>query len=82
MNEAKPQDGNTVKGYRTLSPADIEMMNEIKDVSRVFLKKLDFLKFTHEGDPQVMRWLALAKTEMQTACMYACRAVAQPDDDC
>ncbi|EMB9112660.1 TPA: hypothetical protein RUZ86_005163 [Klebsiella pneumoniae] len=34
MSEAKPQDGSTVKGYRTLTPADIEMMNEIKAVSR------------------------------------------------
>lgn len=38
MSEAKPQDGSTVKGYRTLTPADIEMMNEVKAVSREFLK--------------------------------------------
>lgn len=82
MSEAKPQDGSTVKGYRTLAPADIEMMNEIKAASRAFLKNLDFLKFAHEGDPQVMRWLAIARTDMQTACMAACRAVARPDEDC
>ena len=82
MSEAKPQDGSTVKGYRTLTPADIEMMNEIKDASRAFLKKLDFLKFVHEDDPQVMRWLVIARTDMQTACMAACRAVTRPDEDC
>lgn len=82
MSEAKPQDGSTVKGYRTLAPADIEMMNELKATSRTFLKQLDFLKFTHEGDPSVMRWLAIARTDMQTACMAACRAVARPDEDC
>ena len=62
MSEAKPQDGSTVKGYRTLTPADIEMMNEVKAVSREFLKKLDFLKFVHDSapdaDPQTLRWLA------------------------
>lgn len=52
MSEAKPQDGTTVKGYRTLTPADIEMMNEVKAVSREFLKKLDFLKFVHESEPE------------------------------
>ena len=86
MSEAKPQDGSTVKGYRTLAPADIEMMNEVKAVSREFLKKLDFIKFVHESDPdadpQTLRWLAIARTDMQTACMAACRAVARPDADC
>jgi hypothetical protein len=38
MSEAKPQNGSTVKGYRTLTPDDIEMMNEVKAVSREFLK--------------------------------------------
>lgn len=86
MSEAKPQDGSTVKGYRTLTPADIEMMNEVKAVSREFLKKLDFIKFVHESDPdvdpQTLRWLSIARTDMQTACMAACRAIARPDSDC
>ncbi|WP_370610921.1 hypothetical protein [Klebsiella aerogenes] len=79
MSEAKPQDGSTVKGYRQLSPADIEQMNDLKDVSREFIQLLNFLGDTTDAD---RRWLALAKTEMQKACMSACRAVAQPEDDC
>lgn len=78
MNEAKPQDGSTVKGYRTLTPGDIEVMNRLKDVSRHFLSLLETSKETG-ADP---RWLAMAKTQMQQACMFGCRAVAQPDDDC
>lgn len=78
MNEAKPQDGSTVKGYRTLTAGDIEVMNRFKDASRHFLNLLDTAKETG-GDP---RWIAMAKTEMQKACMSACRAVAKPDDDC
>lgn len=78
MSEAKPQDGSTVKGYRTLTPGDIEVMNRLKDVSRHFISLLNTAKDTG-ADP---RWVAMAKTEMQKACMSACRAVAQPDDDC
>lgn len=36
MSEAKPQDGSTVKGYRTLSADDIAQMNEMKALSRDF----------------------------------------------
>ena len=78
MSEAKPQDGSTVKGYRTLSSGDIEVINRLKDVSRHFLSLLDTAKET--GADQ--RWVAMAKTEMQKACMFACRSVAKPDDDC
>ncbi|HHZ9884150.1 TPA: DUF7681 family protein [Klebsiella pneumoniae] len=46
---------------------------------------MDFLEFLHESepdpDPQTLRWLAIARTDMQTACMAACRAVARPDAD-
>ncbi|HEY2454128.1 MAG TPA: hypothetical protein VGI71_16175 [Scandinavium sp.] len=79
VNEAKPQDGSTVKGYRQLSPAEIEQMNDLKDVSREFHQLLALLGDTTEADK---RWLAIAKTEMQKACMSACRAVTRPDDDC
>ena len=78
MSEAKPQDGSTVKGYRTLTTGDIEVMNRLKDVSRHFLSLLDTAKEAG-ADP---RWVAMAKTEMQKACMFACRSVAKPDDDC
>lgn len=78
MNEAKPQDGSTVKGYRTLTAGDIEVMNRFKDASRHFINLLDTAKETG-ADP---RWVAMAKTEMQKACMSACRSVAKPDDDC
>ncbi|UYM55428.1 hypothetical protein [Leclercia adecarboxylata] len=78
MSEAKPQDGSTVKGYRSLSDQEISAMNDLKKISGRFLAELEFLMDT-EADK---RWLAIAKTDMQTACMAACRAVARPDADC
>lgn len=97
MSEAKPQDGSTVKGYRTLTASDIERMNRLKGVSRHFCSLLD----TERGEllavrngpamlsaeqareiDEAMRSLAIARTKMQEACMWACRAVARPDSDC
>ncbi|EAO0106716.1 hypothetical protein EU727_08665 [Salmonella enterica] len=94
MNEAKPQDGSAVKGYRTLTADDIAQMNELKEISRDFCEKLD-IERTHlslevvvansdearERD-NALRCLAIARTKMQEACMWACRAVARPDADC
>lgn len=76
---AKPQDGNTVTGYRTLDSGVTGQMNRLKEISREFLQELEAMKAGGECDP---RWLAMAKTDMQTACMFACRAVAKPSDDC
>lgn len=94
MSEAKPQDGSTVKGYRTLTADDIAQMNELKEISRNFCEQLDLerthlsLEVVEAGSPEdasrseAMRCLAIARTKMQEACMWACRAVARPDADC
>lgn len=93
MREAKPQDGSTVKGYRTLTDGDIERMNRLKGVSRHFCNLLDTERenvsaelsetANHSVEAQeAARCLAIARTKMQEACMWACRAVARPDADC
>ena len=94
MSEAKPQDGTTVKGYRTLTPDDIERMNRLKGVSRHFCSLLDTERevasagVVERGSQaeteraESLRCLAIARTKMQEACMWACRAVARPDSDC
>ena len=94
MSEAKPQDGSTVKGYRTLTPGDIELMNRFKGISRQFCSLLDIeyeclvAQVVARGDKseteraEALRCLNLARTKMQEACMWACRAVARPDADC
>lgn len=78
MSEAKPQDGSTIKGYRALSDKQISNMNRLKEISRQFIAQLVFLD---DGENNG-RWLSIAKTEMQSACMAACQAVYRPDDDC
>ncbi|EPO5351525.1 hypothetical protein FMJ45_06475 [Klebsiella michiganensis] len=94
MSEAKPQDGSTVKCYRTLTTGDIERMNRLKDVSRHFCNLLDtehnstmdgvvgiFTKEESERN-EALRCLDIARTKMQKACMWPSRAVARPDADC
>lgn len=93
---AAPQTGATVKGYRTLSADETAMMNELKRTSALFLAQLEIVRQSvqaqyqkaHSGeggaeqlrldDAEPFRWLAMARTDMQHACMFACRAVAQP----
>lgn len=94
MNEAKPQDGSTVKGYRKLTDGDIERMNRLKDVSRHFCNLLDTERESAHNElveagsaeelarQEALRCIAIARTKMQEACMWACRAVARPDADC
>lgn len=94
MNESKPQDGSNVTGYRTLSADDIAQMNELMALSRDFCERLD-IERTHlslevveansdeaRSRADALRCLAIARTKMQEACMWACRAVARPDADC
>lgn len=94
MSEAKPQDGSTVKGYRSLTPGEIERMNRLKDQ---FCNLLDTerseLPTVRNGPAMLsteqareiddaLRCLSIARTKMQEACMWACRAVTRPDSDC
>ncbi|AOE41231.1 hypothetical protein BEE12_16050 [Pantoea agglomerans] len=78
MSSAAPQTGATVTGYRTLSTDEIALMNRFKAVSKEFCALITEAKDTG-ADP---RWLAMAKSHMQHSCMFACRAVTKPDDDC
>lgn len=93
MSEAKPQDGSTVKGYRTLTPGDVERMNRLKGVSRHFCSLLDTerevlaAEVVERGSQdetertEALRWIDIARQNMQLACMAACRSVAKPDAD-
>lgn len=96
-SEAEPQTGATVKGYRTLGPDELAMMNELKRTSALFIEQLEIarqhvlrqyqaantantsMEKDRLEDAEPHRWLSMAKTDMQRACMAACRAVAQPE---
>lgn len=64
-----------IKGYRDLSPAEIELMNEGKALAErvgTFVEKLQQHPDTDK------RWVAIGRTDAQTAFMALIRSVAKP----
>ena len=82
MNEAKLQDGSSIKGYRELSFGEVGKMNQFKDISRQFIKLLREHAGDVHGDWEATDWARQAEMDMKRACMAACRSVAQSDADC
>lgn len=64
-----------IKGYRELSQAEINLMNDIKSLGVELGDLVNNLK----GVPNIdERWLAIGSTDLQTGLMALTRAVAQP----
>ena len=86
MSEAKPQDGSTVKGYRTLSHGELGKMNQFKELSRQFIQLLPGhagdIRPSNDQDWEIVEWIRKAEMDMKVACMSACRSVSRPDADC
>ena len=64
-----------VTGYRQLTERDVELMNKIKAAANAFGAVLDELAAEPDTDK---RCVAVAKTEAQTASMWASRAITKP----
>lgn len=84
-----------IKGYRELGQVEIDLMNRIKAKQRELLDLHAEVKeyldgqlgneptvelMTHLEKTEPYRWLAIAKTDIQTGTMALVRAVAQPTD--
>jgi len=67
-----------IKGYRDLSEAEIQMMNEIKEREADLKMLLDRVGEAEDMPSDSKRWLALARTNLETGFMYAVKAVARP----
>lgn len=77
-----------IKGYRDLSQAEIDLMNEGKALAEqvgAWVKKLETLRpGTADSDVNPFdlvpdaRWLAIGKTHLQQGFMAAIRAIAKP----
>lgn len=64
-----------IKGYRELSQAEIDLMNEIKSKGAELGELIAKLRAT-EGLDQ--RWISIGATDFQTGLMALTRGVAQP----
>ena len=76
-----------IKGYRDLSPVEIELMNEIKakaDEVGTLIERLKTWHYTVPGTDTVtndhpdQRWVAIGATQLQQGFMALTRAVAKP----
>ncbi|MFW8567026.1 DUF7681 family protein [Orrella sp. 11846] len=65
-----------IKGYRDLSQAEIDMMNEGKALAQQVGAWVDRLQTNSELD---QRSVALGKTNLQQGFMWAIRGIAQPE---
>ena len=64
-----------IAGYRDLSQAEINAMNNIKEKAAEVGALIEEMQTITDID---QRWVAIAKTELQKGFMFAVRAVAQP----
>jgi len=66
----------SIKGYKVLSPEQVNLMNEVKSKANEVGELLDRLRH----DPEIQgRDLAIAKTNLQTGFMWAVRSIAKPE---
>ncbi|TXH57943.1 MAG: hypothetical protein E6Q97_03505 [Desulfurellales bacterium] len=69
-----------IKGYRDLSQAEIDLMNDGKGLAEqvgAWIAKLEGFDADRTEDPD-KRWLAIGKTHLQQGFMAAIRAIAKP----
>ena len=64
-----------IRGYRDLSQAEIDLMNEIKEEGFRLEELVEKLFQRTAADP---RWVSIGKTHLQQGLMALTRSVAQP----
>lgn len=67
-----------IKGYRVLTDEDKAAMNRLKELEKSVLDAMVEVSCIKDVNH---RSLAIAKTEMQTAFMWAVRAIARPNGE-
>lgn len=72
MSDDKPK----IKGYRQLSPAEVEAINKIKAKAEEVGKLVEQLQMSSGLD---QRAINIGKTELQTGFKWLTRGIAQPD---
>jgi len=65
-----------IKGYRTLSPIEIEDINDVKKMAE---KVGEMVALMQAGDIPDQRWVSIGKTHLQQGFMALTRAIAKPE---
>jgi hypothetical protein len=61
-----------ISGYRELSQAEIDTMNELKELEKQVLELVNHMGYADH------RWTAIGKTHIQQGFMALVRAIARP----
>lgn len=64
-----------LKGYRELTPAEIDLANQIKVIGETLGHMVDRLRANPGLD---QRWVSIGATDLQTGIMALVRAVTRP----
>ena len=67
---------NKIDGYRQMTQAEIDVINLVKRAGTLLLNEYEALALNPLTDK---RWLAIAKTDLQTSVMAAVRSIAKPE---
>jgi hypothetical protein len=65
-----------IKGYRELDEEEIQLINRVKEMGEVLASMIEALEVRGSID---RRWLAIARTDLQTGIMAAVRSITKPD---
>ena len=65
-----------IKGYRNLSPGEVEDINQIKELGQLCSEFIVYLRTEANADP---RWISIAETHLQQGFMAAVRSIAKPE---
>ena len=65
-----------IKGYRELTHAEIELMNEVKTKGIELGQLVDKLRAAEETEK---RWVSIGATDLQTGLMALTRSIAKPE---
>lgn len=68
------QHQSQITGYRVLSPAEIELINEVKAVGLTVKELLEKVTWANVD----ARWVSIANTQLQQGFMALTRAIARP----
>lgn len=71
-----------IKGYRSLSQEEINLMNEIKEMAvkvGELVQKVSTANPLPGGVTMDQRWVSIARTDLQKGFMALVRSVAKPE---
>lgn len=73
-----------IKTYRELTPCEISVINEFKELENQLGQSIARVRLLQENNPDIEldpRWVSIARTQLQQGFMSLNRSVAKPVSD-